>query len=186
MKRIAVALLLCVLLSGCSSGENCLDAGMDLRGKLLKSGSVSFRTDISADHGDTLDLFSMECRTENSETLLFTVTSPDTVAGITGQITAESGAITFDDTALYFPLVAQERLSPIGGPWILMKALRSGYLRSAGKEQEQIRLTFDDSYEEDALQVDIWLDENHLPRRAEVLCEGLLVLSMDVSNFEIL
>jgi hypothetical protein len=186
LKRVAVVLLVCILLSGCSSGENALDTGIDLRGKLLKAETVSFCADISADHGDTLDLFSMECRIDSSGTLFFTVTSPDTIAGISGQVTGESGALTFDDTVLYFPLVDQNRLSPVSAPWAFMNAMRSGYLRSAGTEQEQIRLTFDNSYEEDALQVDVWLNENHLPRRAEVLCEGLLVLSMDVKNFEIL
>jgi len=186
LKKAAAVLIVCTLLTGCSSGENPLDTGMDLRGNLLKAESVSFVVDIAADHGDTLDLFSMECSADREGTLYFTVKSPDTVAGIEGQITAESGALIFADTALYFPLIAQNRLSPVSAPWILTKALRSGYLRSAGVEQEQIRLTFDDSYEEDALQVDVWLDENSLPGRAEVLSEGLLVLSLDVRNFEIL
>ena len=186
MKKVAAVLLTCVLLAGCSAGEDALDTGMELRAKLLKADRVSFCIDISADHGDILDLFSMECSTDSGGMLLFTVTSPDTIAGITGQITAESGALTFDDTALYFPPVGQNRLSPVSAPWILIKTLRSGYLRSAGVEQEQIRLTFVDSYEEHALQVDIWLDKNDLPERVEVLSEGFLILSLDVSNFEIL
>ena len=186
MKRIASALLACVFLSGCSSGESVLDTGMELRAKLLQAEAISFRADIAADHGDTLDLFSLECSTDTSGTLTFTVISPDTIAGITGQISEESGSLTFDGTALHFPLVAQNRLSPVSAPWILMRALRRGYLRSAGMEQEQPRLTIDDSYEEDALQVDIWLDEKRLPKKAEILCEGRLILSLDVSNFEIL
>ena len=67
-----------------------------------------------------------------------------------------------------------------------MKTLRSGYLRAAGMEEDMLRLTIDDSYEDNALQLDIWLDEGHLPKRAEVLCEGRMILSLDVRNFEIL
>lgn len=166
--------------------ENGLDTGMALRSKLLQAETVSFRVDISADHGDTMDLFSMECSADRDGAVSFTITSPDTISGITGQITKEQGFLTFDDTALYFPPVAQGRLSPVTAPWILIKTLRSGYLRAAGMEDQQIRLTIDDSYEEDALQVDIWLDEQNFPQRAEVLCEGRLVLSLVVSNFEIL
>ena len=186
MGRLASLVLICFLLSGCLGESNSLDTGMELRSKLLKAEKVSFQMDISADHGDTMDLFSMDCSTDRDGKISFTVTAPDTIAGITGQITGERGALTFDDTALYFPLVAQECLSPVTAPWILMKTLRSGYLRSVGLEDQQIRLTIDDSYEDDALQVDIWLDEQNLPHRAEVLCEGRLILSLAVRDFEIL
>ena len=181
-----MTVLACILLSGCSAEENGLDTAMELRAQLLKAETVSFRVDISADHGDTLDLFSMECSTDREGSVSFTVTAPDTISGITGKITGERGALTFDDTALYFPLVAEGRLSPVCAPWILMKTLRSGYLRAAGMEGNMLRLTIDDSYEDNALQLDIWLDEGHLPKRAEVLCEGRMILSLDVRNFEIL
>lgn len=186
MKKVAALVLVCFFLSGCSGEENGLDVGMELRSKLLKAESVSFRADISADHGDTLDLFSMECSTDRDGTVSFTVTAPDTISGITGRIDGEKGALTFDETVLHFPLVAQGRLSPVSAPWLLMKTLRSGYLRTAGREDGKFRLTIDDSYEDDALQVDIWLDEGKLPQRAEVLCEGRLILSLDVRNFEVL
>ena len=186
MKRLASLVLICFFFSGCSGAEKGLDTGMELRSKLLKAEKVSFHVDVSADHGDTMDLFSMECSADRNGTVSFTVTAPDSISGITGQIAGEQGTLTFENTALYFPLVAQGRLSPVTAPWILMKTLRSGYLRAAGMEDQQLRLTIDDSYEEDALQVDIWLDEQNLPQRAEVLCEGRLILSLVVRNFEIL
>ena len=186
MKRAAALLLVCVFLAGCSSGENALDAGMELRAKVLHADEITFRVDISADHGDTLDLFSMECRTNRECAVSFAVISPGTISGITGQIAGGAGSLTFDDVVLCFPLVARNRISPVSAPWILIKTLCSGYLRTAGVEDDQLRLTFDDSYEEDALQVDIWLDENRLPKRAEILCEGQLALSMCVKDFEIL
>ena len=185
MKRVVALVYLCILLTGCSSGEDGMDTAMDLRAQLLKASTVSFQLDVSADYGDTLNLFSMECSADQDGTVAFSVTAPDTISGITGKISAGTGVLTFEDMALYFPIIAQERISPVSAPWILMKTLRGGYLRAAGREEEQLRLTIDDSYEEDALQVDIWLDEKNLPRRAEVLCEGRLILSLDVRNFEI-
>lgn len=38
-----------------------------------------------------------------------------------------------------------------------MKTLRSGYITSAGMDGGRLRLTIDDSYEDDALHLDIWL-----------------------------
>lgn len=159
---------------------------MELRSRLLKADKISFQADISADHGDTVDQFSVECITDQTGSLSFTVTAPDTISGITGQIAQKTGALTFDDTLLYFPLMTQDCFSPVSAPWILMNTLRSGYLRSAGTDAELLQLTFNDSYDENALQVDIWLDEKNLPKRTEVLCDGQLILSLDVSNFEIL
>ena len=186
MKNAVALVLMCVFLSGCSDGDQALDTGMELRSKLLKAETISFRMDISADHGETLDLFSMDCTVDPEGAISFTITAPDTISGITGMLAGDTGTLTFDDVALCFPMVAQNQISPVSAPWLLVKTLRNGYLRSAGMEEDVLRLTFDNSYEEDALQVDIWLNQNNLPHRAEVLCEGRKILSLDVRNFEIL
>ena len=186
LKKVAALLLAGMLLTGCSAEENALDTGMELRSRLLTAESVSFRMDISADHGDTLDLFSMECSADREGTVFFTVTSPDTISGITGKITGEKGTLTFDETVLYFPLLTREQISPISSPWLLLKTLRSGYLRAAGMEDGKIRLTVDDSYEDDSLHLDIWLNEEKVPERAEVLSEGTMILSLIVKDFQIL
>ena len=57
---------------------------------------------------------------------------------------------------------------------------------SAGQEGELLRLTIDDSYEEDALTLDIWLGENQMPVRAEILYDSRRILSMEVRDFAIL
>ena len=64
-----------------------------------------------------------------------------------------------------------------------MKALRGGNIRAAGVEEEYLHIVLDDSFAEDALQVDVWLDENHLPVRGDILHEGIRILSVDVENF---
>lgn len=186
MKRIGIVLLVCMLLAGCSGTPRELETGMELRSRLLKAENVSFDADISADYGDKLHLFSMACSADPEGNLSFTVTAPETISGITGRISMGSGKLTFDDTALHFDLLTDDQLSPVSAPWILMKTLRSGYLRAAGREEEHIRLTIDDSYEEDALQLDIWLDEKNLPDKAEILYDGKNILSLHVKNFEIL
>ena len=69
---------------------------------------------------------------------------------------------------------------------MFLKTLRSGYLRGAGMEGELLRLTIQDSYEENSLQLDIWLAEEDTPIRTEILCDGKRILSMDVRSFRIL
>lgn len=183
MKRAAVLVFLVVMLSGCSSGNKELERGMALRDRLLSGQGCSFDAEVTADYGDKLYDFSMACQGDAQGNLSFTVTAPETIAGITGTVSDSGGKLTFDDTALHFELMADDQLSPVSAPWIFLKTLRSGYLTSAGMDGEQLRLTIDDSYEEDALQLDIWLDGNDVPVRAEILYDGRRILSLSIKNF---
>ena len=82
-------------------------------------------------------------------------------------------------------IMAEEQLSPASAPWIFWSTLRGGYLTAAGMEDELLRLTIDESYEEDALTVDIWLNEKDTPVRAEILYDGRRILTMTIENFQI-
>ncbi len=182
MKRIFAALLLLVLVSGCSAGQNEMDRAMALRAKLL-SRAVEFETEITADYGDKTYSFSVGCRADEQGTLTFTVTAPETISGITGTVSAAGGKLTFDGHALAFPALADGQLTPVCAPWVLVKTLRSGYLTSCGSDGGMIRVSIDDSYADDALHLDIWLGEEDIPVRAEILWQGRRILSMDVKNF---
>lgn len=186
MKKIVLLFIFALFLAGCSDGMTELERGMALRSKLLQANAVSFVTDISADYGDKEYLFSMSCQGDTQGNVRFTVMKPDTIEGISGTIANGNGMLTFDDTALHFDLMTDEQLSPVSAPWILLTTLRSGYLSSAGMEDQYIRLTIDDSYEEDALQLDIWLNEEDLPERAEILYDGKNILTLVVREFQIL
>lgn len=183
MKWLAGILCLALVLTGCGSETGELDTGMELRSKVLAAETVSFDAQITADYGDKVHTFSMSCQGDSLGNLNFTVTEPESISGITGRIDQKGGALTFDDKALHFDLMADEALSPVSAPWILVKTLRSGYLTSACREEGKILLTIDDSYEDDALTLDIRLDGNNLPEWAEILHRGRKILSMKVANF---
>lgn len=184
MKILAAVLVVCFL-SGCTGDHSGLDRAMDLRARLLTA-DVSFDAEITADYGDELHSFSVFCEGDSRGNLGFRVTAPQTIAGITGKIEAGEGRLTFRDTALAFPLLAEEQLSPVSAPWIFWQTLRSGYLTAAGMEAELLRLSIDDSYEEDALTVDIWLNGEDIPIRAEILHDGRRILTLTIENFQIL
>ena len=77
-------------------------------------------------------------------------------------------------------------LSPVSAPWVLLKALRSGYLAACAETQSGLRLTLQDSYAENALQVDVWTDQEGIPVFAEMLWQGQRILSVKIDNFRIL
>ena len=185
MKKVCrgLALMGCILLFyGCAPKNRELEQGMALRRQVLAAKTCRFDAEVTADYGDKLYAFSMTCTGDSQGAMDFSVTAPETISGITGRISDAGGKLTFEETALQFPLMADDTLSPVSAPWIFLKTLRSGYLTSAGPDGEQLRLTIDDSYADDALQVDIWLKEN-VPVRAEILHDGRRILSMSIANF---
>lgn len=169
-------------MTGCADASGEIRRAMALRDRLLSNG-CSFDGEITADYGDKIHQFSVSCQADSQGNLEFSVLEPKSIAGITGKVRDSGGTLTFDDTALCFSLLADGQITPVCAPWIFLKTLRGGYLTSAGVEGEGLRLSLDDSFEEDALHVDIWLDAEDIPIRGEMLYGGRRILSLDVKNF---
>ena len=178
--------MLIFLISGCTRMPDEMEKAMELRSQLLQASGCAFSANITADYGEKIHRFSMDCKADVNGNISFTVSEPKTISGISGELSGEGGKLTFDDTALHFELLADNELSPICAPWVLVKTLRSGYLSSACIEDGKICLSVDDSYEENPLRLDIVLDKNHLPEYADILYDGRKILSVTVANFEIL
>lgn len=182
MKRLCLLTVIFVVLTGCQSEDAQLLSGIRLREKMIAQ-RCTFVAEIIADYGDRTYTFSMGCSTDPQGNVSFIVISPESISGIAGRLSATSGFLTFDDTALAFPLLADGEVSPVSAPWLLINTLRAGYLTAAGEDGDAVRLTLNDSYEEDPLQIDVWLDENELPQRAEILWQGRRVLSIHIKDF---
>ena len=186
MKKCVLLALCFFLFSGCSENSKEIETALELRSKLLQAQSCYFEAEITADYGDKLHIFTMDCIADANGDVTFSIIKPDSISGIRGTVSGEGGKLLFDETALHFPLLAEEQLTPVSAPWILIRTLRSGYMTSACTEDGKIRLSIADSYEEDPLCLDIWLDTDHLPERADILFDGRRILSVNVRKFSIL
>lgn len=184
MKRILWTLIPIVLLTGCTMGGNEMEEALAFRSRILGANSVRFEAEISADYIDRIEEFDLSCETDSAGALTFRVTEPEEIAGITGTVTGEEGALTFEDTVLAFPLLADERLSPVSGPWVMMKALRSGYITAVVREGEKLRLTVDDSYGDDPLTLEIWIGGDEVDA-CEIGYRGRRQMTMDIGDFMI-
>ena len=185
MKKVLPLLLAVVLLTGCCQTPKEVERALALRTRLLQASSCAFDTEITADYGEILHVFRMNCTADAQGGVSFRVTAPESIAGISGTLSKQGGALTFDDTALYFELLADQQLSPVSAPWVLMKALRGGYISSAGVENGSLRISVDDSYEEDALNLEVWLDSEDIPQRADICYAGKRILSLNLENVRI-
>lgn len=182
MKRIMCMIFLIFLLPGCARENESLKKAMELRADWITK-EIQFDAKITADYGDVQYTFSVSCEVDAAGNMSFIVTEPESICGISGNISASGGKITFDGTALAFDLMADGLLTPVSAPWVLIKTLRSGYLSSCSQEADQLRLSIDDSYEEDALHLEIWVGPDQAPNTAELYWQGRRLLTVNVSNF---
>jgi len=182
--RLKVIAIVCVilLLSGCNSANAPTERALALRNKILDSNGCSFHTAVTADYGEEIHTFSMDCEADKEGNLTFTVTEPNTIAGITGKITAVGGGITFDDKVLAFQSIADDQVTPVVAPWLFIKTLRSGYIRDCADSEDGYEVSIDDSYAEDALRLSIRV-VNDLPVAGEIFWKGRRILTLLVEDF---
>ena len=185
--KTLICLLLCaVLLSGCAGKTDLSDRAIALRSKLQAAEGCTFDAAVTADYGDQTYTFAMGCRVDAHGNLYFTVKEPQSISGITGLFNRSGGKLTFDNHMLAFPMLADGQVTPVSAPWLLYKTLTGGYFHTAVQEGELLHLQIHDSYEDQALHLDIWLGEEDMPVRAEVLYQNRRILTLDVENFRIL
>ena len=185
MKFAAVVIFVITILTGCTSEEKLISKGMDLRKSILEAQSCTFQTTITADYGDVIYTFQMDCVTDNTGSVKFTVTDPETISGITGTVGQEQPKLTFDDKVLAFPILAENQISPVSAPWVFINTLRGGYLSGCGVEKEGYCIYIDDSYEEYPLHLLIHTDKALIPYCAEIIWNERRILTLDVRNFTI-
>lgn len=185
MKKCVALIFALVVLTGCTGKRDEMDRVMQLRATLLACEMCAFDASITADYGDATQTFRLRCEGRSDGTLGFEVVEPESICGITGRFSAGKGELVFDDVALQFPLLADEQVTPVSGPWILLKTLLGGCLTACTMEEDLLRVTIDDSYEEDALTLDIWLNESDSPVQAEIIYDNRRILTLEVENFQI-
>lgn len=185
MKRILAGVLVMLLLTGCSLPKSEMDKALALRNHLQDS-NIRFDVSVTADYFDKVFTFAMNCAVDSDGDLTFRVTAPETLAGISGKVSDEEGKFTFDDKVLLFETIADDVITPVTSPWVVIKSLRSGYIRSCGRSEEGIHIQLYDSYDEDALYLDVWTDETNSPIAAQIYWEGRRILSLEIENFNFL
>jgi hypothetical protein len=186
MKKIIMIVLAALMLLGCSNSKTQTDRMLSLRGAIQAGNGCSFDAVITADYGQQIYTFAMGCSFDAHGNLSFVVQQPERIAGICGTVDASGGQLRFDDLALAFPLLADGHANPVSSPWHLYKTLTGGMIKFAAVEDDTLHVTIYDSYQDDALQFDIWLNAADQPVRAELLYENRRILTLSTENFRIL
>ena len=96
MRRGCAVLMmcLCLLLGGCGGRSQGVSPAIAFRASLVQAGGCSFRAELTADYGDYVVPFALDCETEVNGPTHFTVAAPETLAGITAAVDETGGTVT--------------------------------------------------------------------------------------------
>lgn len=183
MKRIWSVAIIVLLLCGCSPQNTAYERAITLRSRLQSSAGCAFEANINADYGEKIYTFTLDCISDSYGNIQFVVTSPESIAGISGEISHNGGTLTFDNQSLAFELLADGCASPVSAPWLLMRALLGGYISSCAVNEDGLVMQIDDSYEEDPLKLEVWTDQELYPNRADILWQGRRILAVEIEDF---
>lgn len=186
MKKALLPVLLVLLLCGCGKSNDGIERAMSLRERLLNANGCSFLARITADYGDEIYTFTLSCEADQDGSIRFCVKEPESIAGVEGKIDSQGGKLTYEDKVLGFSMLADQQITPVSAPWILLKTLRSGYIHSCERVEDRYKLQINDSYYDNAMHLDIVLNSENIPVAAEILWQGRRIVSLDVEDFVIL
>ena len=184
MKRILVIGMLPLLLLGCKPRDDMLERLLSFRESITQS-KATFETEITADYGEEYYVFSMSCSVEETGDLAFSVLEPESIQDIRGTIDDQGGNLSFDDQILAFDTMAEGRITPVSAPFILMRALRGGYISSVSQTAEGFCAMIDDSYADNALNLQIFFC-NNLPVYGEIFWNQRRIITLKIEDFQVL
>ena len=183
MKRWIAGILIPFCLLGCSRSNQSMDMLLSFRENLLQSSKITFVADITADYGDDYYTFQIHCESKPEGDIIFKVLQPDSICGIEGQISRNEGHITFADQVLLFKPAAEDRLSPIVAPWILLETLCGGYITACGSNDNGYSAVIRDSYNENTLTLEFDFVEN-IQTYSEEYWNQTRIMSIEIHNFQ--
>lgn len=180
-KWIAVPMLMLCLLCACGSKEtDSVQAPVDFRSALLAHRGCGFTLEARADSGEGLWVLTLECELDQRGSGTVTVLAPDSIAGITVALEADSEQLRYQDLALGLDLLPGTELAPAAAPGRIVRAWAQDWIASAGPEGETQLVC----YEDPGLEIRTWFDPAGTPLRAELLRNGQSCFAGEIRNFE--
>ncbi len=182
MKRIFLVFLTAVLLTGCAGENSDMEQALEFRSLCLGAKQLEFEARVCADYSDHMERFTLDCMADDRGTVSFCVKEPEVISEVSGHVSGKEGALNFEDEMIAFPLMADETLSPVSAPWLMVHALREGAITACAREEDCLHLSIDADYGDEAYQAEIWVRDRTV-QASEISWQGRRLLSMEISQF---
>ena len=183
MKRCLIIIVSFFVLLGCSKENAQIEKIVELRDRIQSSKECRFEAAVTLDYGDSVYSFRAICATDEENNMSIDILEPASISGVRAQITGSSGKLTFDEEVLAFEMIANDQITPICVPWLLIEALRGGYINACGSGDHGVFARIDDSFNKTEFSIEVWLDSENVPCEAEMLWEGKRIVSIQIDNF---
>lgn len=155
---------------------------IEFRGQLISKGGCSFRACITADYGQEVQSFTLDCTADGEGKVSFRVVEPETLADITGEMEGQDGTITYDGLQLAFPLLVREQISPVSAPALMVDCWLKEFILSAGMTQECYRATYEKKIKGKDLLIDTYFEKD-IPISAELCYNGYRIVTIKITDF---
>ena len=154
------------------------EAALEIRTELLEAEKLIIGADITADYGDRVYEFTVKY-TGTADLGTIAVLAPETIAGITAEVTQGGCTLVYDGARLDMGALTTGGMSPADALPVLVAQWRGGFITVTGYEKlgetDTVVLITDI---EDNTQQKTWFDaRTHLPVRAELSDGGRLVIA---------
>lgn len=184
MKRLIGLFLFFAMLTGCTSDRKGISDGLKLRQQLSTGDRYIFTAEITADYGDRIYTFIMDCGFDSSGNVEFSLVQPESIQGISGSVSQTGGKLLFEDTVLLFEPLTQGQVTPVIGPWLMVKAILSGYINGVSEGNGNKELIIDDTFGTEKFRVIVQLLEDDFPCSCEIYWQNRRILTIKLSNFQ--
>lgn len=178
-KLICSALMInCLVLTACASPEQQVRVYNDA---LCNSASARMTAQVQADHGDTLECYTLEYNFDGSEWTAM-VTAPHVLAGITVHMGGDGSELEYDGVMLAAGDILSNGVTAVGSVPLIWETLRTGSLDSVWAEGELLAGSY---VYDDTIGMRLWYDTEGLPVAAELTENGIGKVSCHFTNAEI-
>ncbi len=180
-----LAACLVLPLSSCGKSEESeVQKALDFRTALLAAPSCAYTAQVTADFGDRVFEFGLDCTYDSQENdAALTVTGPELIAGIAAEVDGERAQVSFEETSLELGTMAGGHVAPLQLPQLLGNAWAYGYVESQARAGDGWLITYRTGYGTEELLVCTRFDEALSPRQAEVYYDGTCVLTAEIDSF---
>ncbi len=179
--KTAVPMILLLLLTGCGAERASAQTAVSFRTSLNEAAGCSFQAEVTADYGDHIREYTLECSCTPAETG-FTVVAPEQIAGITATVTGEDAAVSYEGTILAVEEFSTRRISPMAAPCILERAWREGYVQATGMDGDLEQVEYRLGYGSAELTV-MTVFSQGIPRRGEISDGKNNLITCNISEF---
>jgi len=178
-------MLVCLLLTSCSRAGNGTKDALVFRERLVEQNGCSFRANIVTEVDHRGYSFTLDAVYHCDAPTQISVSAPETIRGISAEITGRDAVISFDDVALDFGHLNDAMTTPLYAPLVFGESWEEAYIDCGGMDGEEYRATYLLGYGTDELTVETWF-RNGTPVRSEIYRDGKLLISATVESFTFL